>query len=156
MNYAITHPEITATFMSYFDLKEVPGEGNNPEIINFFKEIGHGWVQTDETAWCSAMLNYAAKINSYEYSGELHARSWMDVGRSVKNPNPGDIVVFWRIHKTKAWQGHVGLYVRQKGSYIYCLGGNQNNRVCISAYPKASDNYGLLGFRQLRTVYNIK
>jgi uncharacterized protein (TIGR02594 family) len=95
MNYVITHPEMVAQAMgSFYGIKEVPGSGNNPTILRFFDEIGHEWVDT-ELAWCSAFINYLAKMNGYEWSGELDARSWLNVGQSVSLPNPGDIVVFW-------------------------------------------------------------
>lgn len=151
MNYVITHPEAFAMMHDMYDLQEIPGERNNPAIIAMFQALGHRWIQTDETAWCTATVNYALMKNGYEYSDRLDARSYMSIGVPVDTPNVGDIVVFWRISKD-AWQGHVGFYVRQKGSYIYVLGGNQDNRVCIKPYPKEADHYGLLGFRQMKKI----
>lgn len=147
MNYAISHTNMFAHAMSYYGLKELPGEKNNPTILNFFKEIGHSWVQTDETSWCSALINYLAKVNGYEYSGKLDARSWLKVGRSVVLPNPGDIVVFWREHIT-SWKGHVGFFIRDDGTEIYTLGGNQDNSVCIKPYPK----HRVLDYIQLNKI----
>jgi hypothetical protein len=42
----------------HYGLKEIRGEEHNPVILKFFKEIGHSWVQDDETAWCAAFVNY--------------------------------------------------------------------------------------------------
>lgn len=151
MNYEIAHKEMFSHAMDYYGLTEIPGEHHNPEILEFFREIGHSWVQTDETAWCSAFINYLAKVNGYEHSGKLDARSWMDVGTPIITPTVGDIVVFWRVHPDD-WRGHVGLFIRDDGKRIYCLGGNQSNQVRITAYPKQSSNYGLLGYRMLNKV----
>lgn len=119
----------------YYGLKEIQGEQDNPIIVNFFKEIGHSWVKDDETAWCSAFINYVALKAGFERSGKLNARSWLNVGKKVDKPELGDIVVFWR-EDVNSWKGHVGLYINHDDKYIYCLGGNQSNQVNITAYPK--------------------
>ena len=70
----------------------------------------------------------------------------MDVGMVVTQPEPGEVVVFWR-EKPDSYKGHVGFYMgySQDGNRIYCLGGNQGNQVGISAYGADF----LLGFRRL-------
>lgn len=128
---------------------EIPGlSNNNPEIIRFFTEIGQRWVHTDETAWCSAFINYLAKINNIEMSGKLNARSWLRVGEDIFEPEVGDIVVFWREHPVNSWKGHVGLFIAQEDDFIHCLGGNQSNQVNITKYPE----HRVLGFRRLHYV----
>jgi len=130
--------------LSQYGVKEIVGEEHNPIIVNYFKEIGHEWVENDELAWCSAFLNWCAKTTGYEYTGKLNARSWLAVGKDVANPEPGDIVILWRV-KPDSWYGHVGLFINEINGYINILGGNQSNKVKISAYPK----YRLLGYRRL-------
>jgi uncharacterized protein (TIGR02594 family) len=70
----------------------------------------------------------------------LVARSFLAWGKRVKDPRPGDIVVFPR--GTQAWQGHVGFYygtVYQNGKKFYqILGGNQDNSVNIKLFPARS------------------
>ena len=82
--------------MEFYGLQENPGEQHNPAILQFFKEIGHAWVKDDETAWCSAFINWIALKCDCERSGKLDARSWLNTGRETKNPKQGDIVVFCR------------------------------------------------------------
>jgi uncharacterized protein (TIGR02594 family) len=130
--------------LTQYGIWEHAGRNNNPEILKYFHEIGETWVANDETAWCSAFVNWLAKKCGYEYSGKLTARSWLDVGYSVEQPEVGDLVIFWR-ENPDSWKGHVGLYVRQSKSNVYVLGGNQSNQVRISAYPKSR----LLGYRRL-------
>lgn len=119
-------------------------EGSNPEILKFFHAIGQTWIYEDETAWCSAFLNWCCLMTGKDYSGKLTARSWLNVGREVKNPITGDVVIFWREDKD-SWKGHVGFYVKQDFHFIYVLGGNQDNEVCIKKYPKIR----LLGYRRI-------
>lgn len=118
-----------------FDVREIVGKGDNPEVLKYFAEIGHSWVKDDETAWCSAFVNYCAKKAGYDYSGKLDARSWLKVGKKTDEPKLGDIVVLWR-EKKKGWKGHVGFFIKKRKGLIYILGGNQSNRVKISAYSE--------------------
>lgn len=132
--------------LSQYGVTETLGENHNQIILNYFKDIGKQWVTTDETAWCSAFVNWVALKANKEQSGALTARSWLKVGTPTRTPKLGDVVVFWRSSK-QSWKGHVGFFVgySQDKQYIYCLGGNQNNQVNIKAYPA----YRLLGFRTL-------
>lgn len=130
--------------LSKIGTKEIVGVKNNPEILNWAKDIGHSWVKSDETAWCSIFVNWVCKNTNLDFTGKLNARSWLDVGESVKNPKIGDVVIFWRESK-HSWKGHVAFFIRETESLIYVLGGNQSNQVKISAYPKEQ----LLGYRRL-------
>lgn len=126
---------------------EIKGASHNPRILQYFQEIGHKWVTTDETAWCSAFMNWVAEEAGLESTGKLNARSWLSAGEKIESPEPGDVVVFWR-ESTKSWKGHVAIFIRETDTHIFCLGGNQGNRVCISTYPK----YRVLGYRRLKQL----
>lgn len=118
-----------------WNVKEIPGKSHNPRILKYFDEIGHEWVDDDETAWCSAFANWVCMMAGARRSHELNARSWLkyDVGFETSSPVLGDIVVLWRDQKD-SWKGHVGFYIREDDNYIYVLGGNQDNKVCILPY----------------------
>jgi len=120
---------------TYLGLKEIPGAKHNPQILEFFKAIGHKWVQDDETAWCAAFANYCCKETVGKHTGKLNARSFLTFGEEVQNPEIGDIVVFWR-GSPDSWKGHVAFYVHSDDDYIYVLGGNQGNAVRVSMYAK--------------------
>ena len=135
--------------LGQYGVTEIIGGKHNRVIMNYFHEIGHTWVTTDETAWCSAYANWVALKSGKEHSGKLNARSWLKVGEQITIPERGDVVVFWRERKS-SWKGHVGFFISYSADrkYIYCLGGNQNNQVNIKAYPTSR----LLGFRRLKTI----
>jgi uncharacterized protein (TIGR02594 family) len=135
--------------LSQYGVTEIVGKEHNPIVLNYFKEIGHTWVTTDETAWCSAFMNWVALKAKVELSNKLTARSWLQVGAEIKEPKLNDVVVFWRSEKS-SWKGHVGLFISysEGKKYIYVLGGNQNNQVNIKKYPV----YRLLGFRRLSAI----
>ena len=131
--------------LSQIGIEEIEGGQDNPEVLKYFDEIGFdGSKLKDETAWCSAFVNWVAKKAGLEYSGKLTARSWLKVGKPVENPQLGDVVIFWR-ESIDSWKGHVGLFIRQGKDDIFVLGGNQDNAVRISEYPKDR----LLGYRKL-------
>lgn len=143
--------EILIDMLSHYGLKEVDGPQSNPEIIKMGKELGFDIADDSTTAWCSLAMNYYAKKNGYEYSGALDARSWLKMPILVLKPQLGDVVVFWR-ESPQSWKGHVGLFIAQDNNIVYVLGGNQNNGINISAYPRDQ----LLGFRRLRKFENLR
>lgn len=123
--------------LTQYGVKEIIGSKDNPQIVAYFDEIGFdGEKMKDETAWCSAFANWVAKTTNHCHSGKLNARSWLSVGNSTDTPLLGDVVVLWR-ESPSSWKGHVGFYIKETPRYVYVLGGNQNNSVCIKAYPKS-------------------
>ena len=139
--------EVLLDMLHCYGLKEVFGPEHNPAIIEMFKEIGYDWIDTDETPWCGAALNYFCKRNGYERSGKIDARSWLKLTVKVINPQLGDIVVLWR-KSPSSWEGHVGLYISSNENYIYVLGGNQENMIGINPYLKSR----VLGYRQSKKL----
>lgn len=133
--------------LSQYGIWEWLGKDHNPQVLKYFKEIGHKWVKDDETAWCAAFVNWclvkAAKIQT----GSLAARSFLKYGVSTKKPQLGDLVVFWRGSKDGA-EGHVAFYIAESKNSVYVLGGNQNQQVNISAYSKTQ----VLDYRKIPLV----
>ena len=144
MNYEISHLEMYSHAFDFYGEEEIRGDRHNQVIVDFFQELGYDWIDDDETPWCSAFINYLAKECGYEYTGKLNARSWLDIGNKCVLPTVGDIAVFWR-EDPNSWKGHVGMFVRDDGTHIWVLGGNQSNKVTISRYPK----HTLLDYRML-------
>lgn len=126
-----------------YGLKEIVGSKHNAKILQFFKDIGHKWVQDDETAWCAAFANWCLKQSGLPHTGKLNARSFLDYGQPTKNPVLGDVVVLWRISRNSVF-GHVGFFINETETGINILGGNQSNQVNIQTFPKTQ----LLGYRK--------
>lgn len=135
--------------LSQYGVKEIAGSQHNPTIVQYSKDIGYGGIVDDETAWCSIFMNWCALKAGLERSKKLNAKSWLKVGEEVTEPVAGDVVIFWR-ESPHSWKGHVAIYINhnEAGNRVYCLGGNQNNRVQISTYP----NVRVKGYRRLGEV----
>ena len=131
----------------FFGLQEIPGDQHQQQILTFFKETGHKDIRTDEDAWCSAFVAYCAKKSGLTYSKKATAKSWLNVGKAVTDPQPGDLVVFWR-EDPNSWKGHVAIYLGkdENAHEVICLGGNQNDEVNVSSYSEAN----VLGYRRLK------
>ena len=131
---------------SQLGVMEVAGPSTSPQILQYAKDCGFADYTSDETAWCSLFANWVALKSDLSRSKSLSARSWLNVGFPIAEPEPGDVVVFWRGSKN-SWQGHVAFFVgfSKDGNRVYCLGGNQGNQVSITAMPTSQ----VLGFRRL-------
>lgn len=122
---------------------EIVGDIDNPEVLKYFNGLGfNGKALKDETAWCAAFANWALKEADLPYQKKLNARSFLEIGEDTVCPQLLDLVVLYR-GKRNGWKGHVGFYIKETEKYIYILGGNQNNKVCIKPYAKSR----LLGYR---------
>lgn len=133
--------------------EEIKGDEDNPEVLKYAKETGIPGINNDEIAWCSTFVNWVAMKAGLQYSKKANARSWLNVGKKVAVPEPGDVVVFWR-ESIQSWKGHVGFFLgfSEDKKRVYCLGGNQGNRVSVSAYRKAQ----VLSYQRLRDVSKVQ
>ena len=119
----------------YYGMTEKAGKIHNQNVVKLFHELGYKNINNDETPWCAAFINNCAKHIGAQYPSGLRAKSWLTVGENTKEPKPGDVVVFWRNSK-KSSSGHVGLYISESKEFVYCLGGNQGDKVQICPFPK--------------------
>jgi len=119
-------------------MKEISGSKHNKRILEYHAATTLK-ATDDETPWCSAFVSWCLEKAGIESTKNAWARSYLAWGQAVKVPSIGCIVVFSR----GASSGHVAFYLGETESSIQCLGGNQNNSVCVSSYPKDR----VLGYR---------
>jgi uncharacterized protein (TIGR02594 family) len=120
---------------------EIPGAKANKRILEYSKGVGS--FDSDEIPWCSAFVNWVLKRAGYQITGRANARSWLEYGLTIGEPEYGDIVVFWRNQPDSVF-GHVAFYLCDAGNKLKVLGGNQGNSICAALYPKTR----VLGFRR--------
>lgn len=142
----IRRKEFFFSALELYGLKESENGSISPELEALFNASSLS-SYTSKTSWCGVYIEHVCKkFNLPIPKNPYMARSWLNVGKETSKPKIGDIVVFWR-EDPKSWTGHVSLFVNysKDKQFIYCLGGNQSDRVQISKY-KAEQ---LLGFRDL-------
>lgn len=120
--------------LSQYGLQETPGAASNREIEKYFEASGFSF--TDDIAWCSAFMNFCQNEAGNEATCSLAAKSWLQWGEETKEPELGDVVVFHR-GDPNSWTGHVGFFMCERYGFVWTLGGNQSNRVMISAYASS-------------------
>lgn len=114
---------------------------DNPRIIEYLKCTGLSRSQHhDETPWCAAFACWCLEGAGIRSTRRANARSFLSWGKSSPL-QIGALAVLTR--GTNPSQGHVGIVVGWTDSQLLLLGGNQSNRVTISAYPRSR----LIGLR---------
>ena len=128
----------------YESLASMIGKNEADAAINDYLTTGGQNIDPQTTAWCAAAVNTALGQSGIQGTGKLNARSFMDWGQPVNQPQRGDVAVFSR-GDPNGWQGHVGFFDGYDANgNIRVLGGNQGDAVSIASYSPDS----LLGFRR--------
>lgn len=134
------------TAIDELGVSEIPGEQSNKriELYQSFTPIGE---LGDDIPWCADFVNWNLIINGYNGTKSKLARKFLEWGIAINEPIPGAILVFMR---GEPWQGHVTFFMSQdKDGKLFCLGGNQRNKVSIDVYNPAK----LLGIRWPSNTY---
>jgi putative chitinase len=120
-------------------IREWPGARDNPLVVKYFADVGHSWVDDDETAWCAAFTGSMLERTKQKSTGKLNARSylqWGDEVASLDDARKGDVIVMWRVARD-AWQGHVGFYVAHDRTTVTLISGNMKNRVGMDKFARS-------------------
>jgi uncharacterized protein (TIGR02594 family) len=99
----------------------------NPVIVELFRATSTK-PEGDTTAWCAAFVNWCVlRGRGAAATGSASSGSFRCFGESSVEPRPGDIVVFKHVGDSGdcLGRGHVGFFVRDEGTHIVVLGGNQ-------------------------------
>lgn len=133
--------------LSKYGIREVLGDGSNPEIIAMMKECGFPDYVNDSVSWCGGYLNWVCFKEGYTRTKTLTARDWLKIGKKIITPEQGDVVVLWRI-SPDSWQGHVGLWLAEGAGLVSIIAGNQNDRVDVTDFPQTR----ILGYRRMEKI----
>ncbi len=90
-------------------LRERPGIAVNPRIAAYFRDVRHGEVTNDETAWCAAFVGSVLERTGIASTRSLMARSYLGWGDAATELLPGTIAVLSR--GADPALGHVGFVV---------------------------------------------
>lgn len=140
-----TAPQLPAKEKLWFEIakveigqKEITGPKHNQKILAYHQATDLRGT-TDEIPWCSSFVSWCLENAGIESTKSAWARSYLNWGKKIETPVPGCVTIF----KRGTDSGHVAFFVKDNGSTLTVLGGNQSNQVCYSDYKKAD----LLGYR---------
>lgn len=127
---------IHAAALAFLGTKEVPGSGTNPVITAWINEAAE-WLKDDDsqTPWCGCFRGHIGLITATGVPREHYrAASWVNWGNAVDISRPetwckGDTVIM-----TRKGGNHVTLFDHLEDGLVYCLGGNQSDRVSIAPF----------------------
>jgi len=129
-------------------VKEIQGDGSNPEVEKYHSVAGLSWAK-DDIPWCGSFIAYCmskANIDFIEVKNPASSLSWFKFGKKVDMPYYGALCI-----KTRKGGGHItmSIGISEDRRYFYGLGGNQDDKVCIHKYPISI-------FKGFRLPYNTK
>ena len=117
-------------------VKTFPEGQSNPRITEYHNDTNISGYD-DKAAWCSSFVNWVFNGMDIQGTCSALARSWLEWGEALDSPVRGCVVVLER-EDPKGWNGHVGFYLKTKGSHIYLLGGNQLDEVREHHYEQSN------------------
>jgi uncharacterized protein (TIGR02594 family) len=116
---------------------EIAGAEANPMIVAMLQtctNLTPAEQSSDETAWCSAFVNYCVAISGGQGTNNALASSWNWWGTSTETPKMGDIAV-------KSDNSHVGIVSEVSGDQILLLSGNMGDSVTEEWVSKSDFNF---------------
>lgn len=120
---------------SHIGLKEIPGDDDNPEIMQWAKELEQKYYTADSIPWCGLFAAHClneAGVNVKKIGNFLWALNYRNLGVHCE-PTFGAVMVF-----SRNGGGHVAFYVKEDDDYYYVLGGNQSDAVNVTRMPKGN------------------
>lgn len=138
------NPEITKYFEGVKTDPVYDKKGRSFTLSETYESGGSGHV----TAWCAAFVNWCLKQAGAPHLGYATAKSWLEFGTPLAHPDYGCLTVIKPSSSTGSTTGHVAFFVRRKGNNVELLGGNQSDKVSVSAYKESK----VLGYRWPTTM----
>ncbi|MHB0925088.1 MAG: TIGR02594 family protein [Gallionellaceae bacterium] len=122
-----------AEAQKHIGTREIPGEKNEPKILQWWKAIRRGGIKSDAVPWCAAFVGGCLEAVGIVSSRYESAKSYLAWGQPLSAPVHGCIVVFER-----TGGGHVGFVVGEEPTgRLMVLGGNQRDMVSIAPFDRA-------------------
>ncbi len=119
--------------------REVGGNNRGPWVRKYLApaglEEGNSWCASF-VSWCYLQACGGDKENmpfpfcpgARALLREFKDKGWGHAPGSGYEPEPGDLVVWWRV-QLAGWEGHVGLVYQLTNGMLYTIEGNKSSRV---------------------------
>ncbi|HZY34746.1 MAG TPA: CHAP domain-containing protein [Rhodanobacter sp.] len=119
--------------------REIGGNNSGPFVRKYLAPAGVG----EGNSWCASFVSWCflqavdgdRTAMPFAYSpgarallAEFKRKGWASAPGSDYLPQPGDVVVWWRVNLA-GWQGHTGLVHSVQDGMLYTIEGNRSPRV---------------------------
>lgn len=111
---------------------EAAGDTDNPRVRWYHGATGAG-EEPDSVPWCSSFVNRMFACADIVGTRSKAARSWRTWGDALERPRLGCVCVISRGPD----KYHVALWMGEDMTGVYLLGGNQQNGVNVTRYPRS-------------------
>lgn len=120
------------------------GSREGQAALTDYLRTGGQNIDPQTRAWCADFVNATLSKAGQKGTDSGMARSFLQWGQEVADPQQGDIAVFSRGDPSGP-SGHVGFFAgKNPDGTIKVLGGNQSDSVSYASYPAER----LLGYRR--------
>ena len=109
----------------------------------YFNDEIKQWLGYDfdvaKDPWCAVWIGVELEEAGYTSTKKANARSYLTWGAATEENSwsEGDIVVLWRGQRDDGVFGHIGFLLNYDEDYVYLLGGNQGDKVCIQRFSRS-------------------
>lgn len=133
----------------HIGLKEIKGSKHNPIILSWLTHL-KAWWHEDESAWCGTFVAYCLDMAAVPYPKHWYrALDYLNYGTKLYKPAYGCVAV-----KKRKGGGHVCFVVgTTKEGKLVCLGGNQNDGVCLGFYDASDFEFRWYGKTNAPALY---
>jgi len=129
---------------AYQTAASMAGTREGQAALTDFLRTGGVNIDPQTRAWCADFVNATLTKSGQKGTDSGMARSFLNWGKQVSDPQVGDVAVFSRGDPNGS-QGHVGFFAgKNPDGTIKVLGGNQGDAVSYGNYPESR----LLGYRR--------
>ena len=116
------------------DAREIGGNNRGKWVRKYLNDLapaGSSWC-AGFVSWCFSRnrngipFKYSVGARSILY--QFKKKGWAIAPGDDNEPQPGDIVVWWR-EQLAGWKGHIGIVHHVNDGMLYTIEGNKSNRV---------------------------
>jgi len=111
--------------------KEISGNNRGPWVKKYLNGLapeGNSWC-AGFVSWCHeeapGAMPFEYSVGARDIRNQFRRSGW-SYDASEAQPQPGDIVVWWR-GTIDSWKGHIGLVHHYKDGILYTIEGNRGN-----------------------------
>ena len=118
---------------------EVGGDNRGPWVRKYLNGLA-----AEGSSWCAAFVSWCYQsapggipftytVGARKLLSEFKQLGWADLPGSGYVPEPGDVIVWWRV-SLEGWMGHAGMVYQVKDGVLYTIEGNRSPKVQVFSY----------------------